>query len=381
MGDVIHLENQLKQFYKVELTVESSTLQPSLSSSYQRYSILFPSPSTAAADDPSSRSILTRTNLFNPSKYLNESNFYLKYSLFSKANIPLYITSYSSSNNQNDHHQVSMIFVFHDLPFIETIISYNYHNLLHLKAAIIELAKFHSSYFFSDTQTLPSDIPSSSTHYSSCNYQLIYPLFLKKWENIMKEYLEEDTGRNILQEIYEHCSQHLENWTILLEMGPISLLHGNYQYNNLILQKDRETIDYFITVCNFQSIYLGKWTLSDHSCDDFLGGDVGRANDLNCLLITSLDENIRNANEYSLISIYLQSLQEHLMKQDPPPSPMLLSSIPSEGEFSFYYRMATQGLVYYSLENYETLDENSLRRIFQAIVDHDLHRLLAVGRS
>lgn len=81
------------------------------------------------------------------------------------------------------------------------------------------------------------------------------------------------------------------------------------------------------------------------------------------------------------MSIYLQSVQENLLKHEPAPTPLLLSSIPSEGEFSFYYRMATQGVIYFSLENYDRLEEEMICRIFQAILDHDLHRLLAVGRS
>ena len=113
----------------------------------------------------------------------------------------------------------------------------------------------------------------------------------------------------------------------------------------------------------------------------FTGGDVGRAADLSSLLITSLDQNMRNANEVSLASFYLQSLRESILKWPNPPSPSLLAALPSEGEFGFYLRMATQGMVYHCLRNYGNMDEIILRRTFQAILDHDLHRLLAVGRS
>jgi hypothetical protein len=113
---------------------------------------------------------------------------------------------------------------------------------------------------------------------------------------------------------------------------------------------------------------------------DVTGGDVGRAADLNSLLITSLDQNIRSANEVSLTSFYLQSLQENILNWSTSPSPSLLAAFPSEGEFGFYLRMATQGMVYHCLQNYSGMDEIILRRIFQAILDHDLHQLLAVGR-
>jgi hypothetical protein len=112
-----------------------------------------------------------------------------------------------------------------------------------------------------------------------------------------------------------------------------------------------------------------------------IGGDVGRANDLNCLLITALDENVRAANEYAFVSFYLQSLRESLQTRQPAPPSHLIDSIPSEGEFGFYYRMATQGLVYDCLKSYDNLEEREVRRILQAVVDHDLYQLLAVGRS
>jgi hypothetical protein len=86
------------------------------------------------------------------------------------------------------------------------------------------------------------------------------------------------------------------------------------------------------------------------------------------------------------VSFYLQALRESLLSQQPPVASHLLESLPSEGEFGFYYRMATQGLVYRCLSTVATtseeeMGEREVRRILQAIVDHDLYNLLAVGRG
>ena len=85
--------------------------------------------------------------------------------------------------------------------------------------------------------------------------------FLETWDDLLEEYAEENE-KKILVEVFQHCSQHVSNWTILLEMGPPCLLHGNYQPDNLIIQKGTDEqsgpADFLVTLFNFQSIFVGE---------------------------------------------------------------------------------------------------------------------------
>jgi hypothetical protein len=364
-----------------------------LPSQFSRYLITFTDQSQQIIlSHHTSSSIPTISSSFSD----NELFFYQKFAHLSSANILLFLFSIPSPHHGSPSSlEQGKILIFNDLPLTHPLTSLPTPtapqlNLLHLKAAVIELGKFHCSYFFHETAP-PKEIPSASALFTNYKYQEAYPKFVETWRNLLEEYVEENE-KKILLEVFEHCSQHVSNWTILLEMGPPSLVHGNYQPDNLIIHNGTAdatpSADIFVTLFNFQSIFIGTLPISpslptslfSSSAPLHVGGDVGRAADLNSLLITSLDQNMRSANEYSFVSFYLQSLRENILKWSPPPSPQLLATIPSEGEFGFYLRMATQGMVYHCLRHYSSIDELILRRIFQAILDHDLHRLLAVGR-
>jgi hypothetical protein len=116
----------------------------------------------------------------------------------------------------------------------------------------------------------------------------------------------------------------------------------------------------------------------------FIGGDVARADDLNYFIVSSMDQHTRLANESALIMFYLKSLTEASSEES-------RRFIPSVVEFSIYFKMATQGMVYRCLL-FNLMLRNApaevrfsqlqaiVNRTCDAIVDHGLYHLLAVGR-
>ena len=174
---------------------------------------------------------------------------------------------------------------------------------------------------------------------------------------------------------------------------------------------------------------------------NWLGGDIARAADFMFFLITSLDEHTRSTHEEALINTYLHSfhapspqighchpsldpsrtpsslppenvpLPENSqdagegLKQGhgngrcvccensvPPSLPGLFSGSPAPpmppAEFRMYCRMAVQDVVYTCLLETAYLQQGGelerlrqlVERTCQAILDYDVHSLLAVGR-
>ena len=111
---------------------------------------------------------------------------------------------------------------------------------------------------------------------------------------------------------------------------------------------------------------------------------MARADDLNCLMVSSLDRNVRCANEGAMIDFYLQSLCAALPTEKREMAPSL-------EELSAYYKMATQGRVYrclllnlllsgLSAEHKKHHLEVLVARTLDACVDHGLHKVLAIGK-
>ena len=90
------------------------------------------------------------------------------------------------------------------------------------------------------------------------------------------------------------------------------------------------------------------------------------------------------ANETTLVSFYLEALVAAVADE-------YKSRIPSVVEFSFYYKMATQGMIYRCIM-FNLMMRNAPREICReqlrtlvdrtvdAAIDHSLFNLLAVGR-
>jgi hypothetical protein len=121
-----------------------------------------------------------------------------------------------------------------------------------------------------------------------------------------------------------------------------------------------------------------------------IGGDVARAEDLNYLIVMNTDNNTRFANEDALIQFYVNLLRDIVKERNGVASAEM---VPSVEEFKMYYAMATQGIIYRCLfENY-MMSQNTTKEIrrqklailvekaIDAIIDHDLYRILAVGRT
>lgn len=248
---------------------------PSSSSPLSRYLITFSDqsqhiillshPQDSSPPPPSSPA--TSSSFFDKELY-----FYQKLSPLSSARVLSFFCSIPSPLPSHESfpspiHQTTNqnLLIFNDLPLLSlpaslSPIASSQLNLLHLKAAVMELGKFHSSYFYHETPP-PPEIPSPSALYGNYNYQDACLKFLETWDDLLEEYVEENE-KKILVEVFQHCSQHVSNWTILLEMGSPCLVHGNYQPDNLIIQKgtDEESgpADIFVTLFNFQSIFVGK---------------------------------------------------------------------------------------------------------------------------
>lgn len=117
-----------------------------------------------------------------------------------------------------------------------------------------------------------------------------------------------------------------------------------------------------------------------------LGGDIARADDLAQLLIAGMDENMRAAYEDVVLSLYLDTLTAAAEEGEPR------DRLPSPEEFRHYYKMAIQGMVYrcllYNLalanapaEEWTRQLDTLMRRTCAAILDHNLHSVLAVGKK
>jgi hypothetical protein len=252
------------------LTSSSSSLSPTpstssvITSKLSRYLIIFTDQSQQIII--SHYSCISSIPTISSSLSDNEIYFYQKLSHGSSAKVLPYLISIPSQESSSSSVQQTLqrnLLIFNDLPLLDPQISFSpaasQLNLLHLKAAVIELGKFHSSYYFHETPP-PSEIPSASALYGNYNYQAAYPKFVETWDDLLEEYVEENE-KKILLEVFEHCSQHVSNWTILLEMGPPSLVHGSYRPDNLIIQKGTEESapsDFSVTLFNFQSIFIGK---------------------------------------------------------------------------------------------------------------------------
>lgn len=112
---------------------------------------------------------------------------------------------------------------------------------------------------------------------------------------------------------------------------------------------------------------------------------------MNYLLVTGLDSNIRAANEEKIIEFYISQLREGVALKMGSDSDVLLM-LPSLVEFTIYYKMATQGIVYRCLAfnlfmshlplQYRHSQLNTVvERTCSAILDTSLYSLLAVGRT
>jgi hypothetical protein len=186
-----------------------------------------------------------------------ESIFYDRLSHLSTASLPHCL--HSSHRLHNGTFAKETIRIFEDLPQLKvctgSIVDLN---LLQVKAAAIELGKFHSSFF---SQELPPIVPSASDLLTgSSGFELNLTLFFQKWSGLLEEFADEEKGgKNIPREVFEHCNRYVENWKMLLEMGPSSLLHGNYRPENLLLHRGGagEESEPAVTIFNFQSIFQG----------------------------------------------------------------------------------------------------------------------------
>lgn len=113
---------------------------------------------------------------------------------------------------------------------------------------------------------------------------------------------------------------------------------------------------------------------------------MARMDDLCYLLVGSLETVTRADHEKDLLKLYRDTFESSL------PTEKQYDFFPSEEEMLVYYKMATQGMVYRCL-NFNLILSGLSReacrdqlhslvtRTTLAIIDHELHRTLHVGRD
>lgn len=352
--------------------------------------------------------------------FSSEATFYSELSSLCKARIPkCYYSTVSPAGN-------ATTLLLDDVIYTTAGTKHTDLTLPQLKAAVIELGKFHASYLENE-KMLGAGMPPATQHFSLFQVSALLPMFLSFWEDLLKEYEEEEEedsekekanekteteskkeavvgaeastkkdgkeqeevknknkNKNKVVDVLSHCALNHANYLGLLEMaGPPSLIHGEYSPSNLLFGEgitDEEqsgngssdpSAAVTATVVDFQTLYIG--------------GDVARADDLNCLLVSSVSSNVRAANEKAMIGFYLEALKEAVPEERK-------EQIPSPEEFMHYYKMATQGMIYRCLllnMMLSGLPEESRRhhldslmgRVFDAVTDHGLFTVLAIGRK
>jgi hypothetical protein len=265
-----------------------------------------------------------------------------------------------------------------------------------VRAAAKELARLHASALGNEEKC--AKLVSATEHMAYFNPKAGLELVMSRWEPLFAEFGAEEGGAGparLLREVFEHCAVHDSNWALLLGVGQPSVVHGDVKPANLILSQGPDNT-VIATIIDFQTTYRGKivcfYMLSKFlsaSCFNiicFAGGDIARADDLAQLLIAGMEENMRAAYEDVVLSLYLDTLVASAQEGEPR------DRLPSLEEFRHYFKMAIQGMVYrcmlYNLAlRHAPVDEWTrqldalMRRTCAAILDHNLHGVLAVGKK
>jgi hypothetical protein len=330
----------------------------------------------------------------------SEAIFYKDLSALSKARVPA--CYYASCSPVGD----ATTLLLHDVPYSFAGNKQTDLTLGQLKAAVIELGKFHAS-FLEHEKVLGAGVrPATAT--AIFNTSALMPLFASFWGDLLNEYAEDEASdepnatagekkekKNKTVEIFTHCALNHANYLGLLELcGRPGLAHGEFNASNLLFGEGSEKLgdsSVVATIVDFQTLYIGKLTIPlafEYLPKVFvcvIGGDVARADDLNSLLVSSVSQNVRVANENAMIGFYLAAMAAALPEEQK-------EAVPSLEEFTHYYKMATQGMIYRVLllnmmlsglpEEQRRLHLASLvERVIEAVNDHGLHTMLAIGKK
>ena len=252
------------------------------------------------------------------------------------------------------------------------------------QAAVVELAKFHASYF--DDEESIKLVKNATEHVSAFDSTAAIDAFMAVWGDALLPFVDE-SGNNAVKSVFEHCAAHAHNWKDLLQVGIPSIVHGDYKGTNLILGEGGQSA----TILDFQTLYAGMKTgavvfLRKSKIPMYSGGEVARMDDLCYLLVGSMETVTRAAHEKALLKLYRDTFESAL------PAEKQYDFFPSEEEMMVYYKMATQGMVYRCL-NFNLILSGLSReacreqlhslvtRTTLAIIDHELHKTLHVGRD
>jgi hypothetical protein len=126
--------------------------------------------------------------------------------------------------------------------------------LAQLKAAAIELGKFHGSYY--NDEAAIASVKTASEHMLAFDPVTALESFLAMWGDVLAPFADE-SGTNAVKAVFEHCAAHLENWTNLLATGVPSIAHGDFKSTNLMLGGEGARA----TIIDFQTLYAGMYTL------------------------------------------------------------------------------------------------------------------------
>lgn len=118
------------------------------------------------------------------------------------------------------------------------------------QAAVVELAKFHASYF--DDEESIKLVKTATEHVSAFDSMAAIDAFMAVWGDVLEPFLD-DGGNNAVKSVFEHCAAHAHNWKDLLQVGIPSIVHGDYKGTNLILGEDGDSA----TILDFQTLYAG----------------------------------------------------------------------------------------------------------------------------
>lgn len=119
------------------------------------------------------------------------------------------------------------------------------------RAAVEELGRFHASYFDDDVGM--ALVKTVAEHVSGFDGTAALASFLDTWEDVLAPFADEN-GNNFVRAVFEHCAEHLQNWTDLLQVGIPSIVHGDYKGTNILFGGSKERA----TVLDFQTLYSGR---------------------------------------------------------------------------------------------------------------------------
>lgn len=186
--------------------------------------------------------------------FISEYNFYNTLSSRCLASIPRpYYASLSSEN-------IATTLIIEDILHAQPGDANQSLSLDQIKAAVIELAKFHGSFFDGNL----ADVPKTLQSISGFDRELALKTFLEDWKHVLNQYAEtNEAGESInhVLDTFTHCANFFENWNCMLEMGPPSLVHGDYKGSNIMFNSSRGNDSIqgaSATILDFQTIYKGE---------------------------------------------------------------------------------------------------------------------------